>query len=734
MINIFKATELLTSNLIYSFIMQYLWEQLGFRQALLLNHVNADQNELIIMEARGDFPGNIDLAGLKPLLDPLPGIVSNLQLNHPLGSVYQKLIKFQSKPNFTYSYLLFTGDVDLETEAVHMMVEQISYILEVKNAFDSLQILTSNQSVLKYQLNFFSSMINNVFEPFGLEMLIRLYMEIVSEMFLFPEALTLKLEGNVFKPAYVKGASLEKYSELILEAAPFQKNLNFRFFPSLMEECSPGEIGEQNCELLKKAGVKIMVPLSTGERLDYMVVCFSPDPQKFKFKTSLAALCNILNRALEMQYVKSSLLESNQELNKKLFSLTALYRAAEIIFANTRIDEIMTAILDIMMENYQSCISAVFLKNMQDEHFHLMAYKSVYSTEKPSYFLKAPESTSDLESIIIPYGHSTAERAAFLKIFPDFLQLEESLNPVLILKLIRGEEFYGFITLSERVTGEEYGSGDYELLGLLINSISLAMQNAIVFDQLDAKSLALEQSLQNLLAIQDVLVIIKQARNLDDFLTLLGSALELGTGVTKMSVFACQQNKLQQLAGSYKYTKANLLKLQSIHSPALVNLGRGKTARRCLVLPLFHEEVLKGCLVIEAFKDAVIEEGEHIQLLSIIANIISERFALLLEKRINYPDDILDFPRMLVYKLQEQIDYLTDLGLEANIVKFKDSEPHAVIADCREWAEGFVILPQTGLLVSHLAKNEIDEYLRNRAAKYKFIETLQPETIYCADL
>ncbi len=730
MINIFKATELLTSNLIYSYIMQSLCDQLGFDHAILLNNVSPKNDDLLIVDARGTLPSSMELTGLKPILDNLPKIAENVEIEHQLGSNYHNMIKFQSKPS--YSYLLFSGLINQNDPSLKLLINQISYILEVKNAFDSLPVLTNSQSILKYQLNFFSSMINNIFEPYSLEMLINLDMEIISEMFLFPEALTLQLDGKVFRPACAKGVSLEKYNGFVLDAVPLLKNMNFRFFPTVLQECAAQGIGEDNYRLLNEAGARLMVPLSTGEQLDYIVICFSQqaNSQIYYDKTSLASLCNILNRALEMQHVKSSLMISNLELNEKLQSLTALYRAAEVIFANTKINETLQFILDMIMENYQSSISSVFLHNFQDHRFEIMAIKSAYCNESLSYSLRAPGKTADSKRVIINYRDNLDERTAFLEDFPDFEKLEEQLKPCLVLQLLKGDVNYGFITLSDRVTGQCYSQNDQELLSLLINSISLAIQNIMIFGQLEDKSHELQQSLMNIYAIQDVLLIIKQARNLDNFLSLLSSALEMGVGVSEMSIFARKKNTLELLRGNSVLTANDLLAIQATNSPALINIDQNNIMKRCLVLPISHADYLKGYLLVESFKDTVIEDGEHIQLLSIIANIIGETFANLLEKQTIYPHNIIDFSKLILYKLQEQVDYLLDLGLEAMIVKFYDPCPHAIITSCREWAEGFIIYPQTGILISHLSDSEISQYLQPYNLKYRFIEMLDIAALY----
>jgi len=732
--SVFKATELLTSNLIYSHIMQSLEDQLDWDQALLLTNTTINNEELVVVDARGSLPGSMDLKGLKLLLDAQPKIAGNLLLKHELGRNYHNLIKFQSNSDNTYSYLLFSGPTIQNDPELNQIIQQITYLLEVKTSFDSLPLLKSSQSRLQYQLNFFSSMINNIFEPYSSEMLINLYMEIVSEMFLFPEALTLQLDENVFRPAYAKGTALDKYSGLLLEAAPILKNRYFRFFPTVMEECAPDSIGTENYRILRESGARILVPLCTGEQLDYIIICISPLTNHFQDydKASLVSLSNILNRNMEMQHVKSNLIQSNHELDAKLYALTSLYRAAEVIFSSTGVNETLQIILDMIMENYQSAISSVFLHNSHEDRFDLMAVKSAFHNEDLAYSFKSPDVTAVTRQIIIDYRGNMDERKAFLEAFPDFIKLEEQLNPCLIAQILKGDEYYGFITLSDRVTGQDYSQNDRDLLYLLLNSISLAIQNVRIFDQLEVKSQALEQSLLNIYAIQDVLLLIKQARNLDHFLTLLNAALEMGAEVKEMSVFAWRNQKLEVLIGNHLLSDADLLTIQSQQSPALTSISIKGELERCLVLPIYHEQHLKGCLLIESFHDTVIEDGEKIQLLSIIANIIGEAFAGLLEKQVIYADNIIDFSKLILFKLQEQVDYLQSLGLEATIVKFHAPSPQAVIVYCQEWAEGFVIDPQTGILISNLSADEIAAQLQPHNLNYRFIEMLNMESIYSA--
>lgn len=727
---ILAATEIITSNRIYSLVMERLVKQFKCENALLITPVNMVDADLMIVEAVGALPSSLDLKGLKKRLDTLPEISINLVEDEQPLPPYCHLIRFSKEGRDSCAYLLFTGPAPRVAEKIQNFISDISRLLFAKQSIDSLEDMRTNQSKLAYQLNFMASVINNIFEPYGNDFLLQMYMEIVSEMFAFPAAVVLKLQQGVFKPVISKGVKLSDIERFVLDSSPLLKNTNVSFYPTIVRNCTPESIGQDNYQLMIKFGARVVFPLQTDGHLDCLMVCFSFDDHGIGTQDSLTliALGTILNKAREMNLIKENLIQSNRVLDQKLFALAAVYRAAEVIFSSTDIKATMQLTIDMLMEIFQSAISSIFLYEEKENRLEMMRLKSAFTQEDQAYWLNGPRKIPSRENSIVQYKYDTGQREAFLQDFPEFEGISELLDPVLILHLTKPGVYFGFVTLSERVTGQLYGPEDMELLGLLINSVTAAVENVLIYEQLRIKNEQLEQSLANIFAIQDVLHIIREARDMESFIKLLVSALRLGVGVGEIQVLTRNKEGMAANTNEGPYMHPQMIAaLETITENEIINFDED---RQALVFPIKQRDWIAGYLLIWSFADTILLDGERIKLLSIIASIIEEPFNRLLERQFIIKDEVLDLSQLVRYRLQQEVDRLEDMGLDVTVIKIRHDKPHVVIAACREWAEGLVYLPRTGLLVSCLSQEEARVILAEMDIAAEFLSDMSAEALY----
>ena len=83
-----------------------------------------------------------------------------------------------------------------------------------------------------------------------------------------------------------------------------------------------------------------------------------------------------------------------------------------------------------------------------------------------------------------------------------------------------------------------------------------------------------------------------------------------------------------------------------------------------------------------------------------------------------------------MHRLRKQMNFLKDLGLDVNILKFTNPDPETVLMDCVGWSEGFVLRPDTGVIVSPLAQEDIIEKISSLTTQYCFISAASDEEIY----
>lgn len=723
--HLFQSAKILTSNMLYQHMMQIFSKYAEIQDAILLIPNDEDKSILEVVDVIGNMPSSLSFNNLIDILDSLPIFSCDIIFRDENISIYQHLLKFSGTGKQNLAYLLYRGKKLTEQDAMNFMNE-VEYLLRIKAAFDSVPELEHCQSKLKYQLNFFAGVVNNIFEPFPEDMLIQLYMEIISEMYSLPIAVVLKLEDNMFCPVYIKGARLLQYEDLILEASAFLNNWSLKTYPTLVPYTSSEQIGENNYKLLEEKHVQIIVPITPDKTLKYLITCMACDDQNAideQDKLTLIALSNTLHNAIQFSTTKANLMQSNLKLDNKIYALTAIYRAAGIIFSSTSIDDTVNIALDMLMEIFQSSISSAVISSFKDDRYELKKIKSVNQEEKLEFWFMPPKSMLGEGKVVFDYRNDSIDRQVFLEMFPEFIKLEERLMPHVILYLTSHGKFYGFITLSKRVTGQAYGSEEYEMLTLLINSISLALDNVWMLTQLEEKNNLLEQSLQNLYAIQDVLNIIRQARDMNEFCRLFSVALEMGVGVTDLGVLARIQGDLKLLWGNVSLEELDKEALKGIVSSGLLELGgENELNNRYFVFPIKTNDIVIGYLLVRSFKGSTLEDGERIKLMNIITSIIGETYGRLLRDMETFNMGVLDYSRLILYHLQQEIENLLELQLKPIILKFHHEKPEEIIVASKDWAEGFVIYPGIGVIISPLDEEEIQDRISQYNLDWQFID------------
>lgn len=729
--NIFEAAEIITSNLLYTQIIQNFDNRFHPQDALLLVPVTNGSGDLEVVEVIGALPTALGYTDAAALFAELPALARDIVISNEF-SRYNNLIKFMGMDGHTYAYLLFASE-EAALPELELFVSSCTSLLRVKNAIDSLPDMVKSQSKLKYQISFFASTINNVFEPYGIELLIQLYMEIISEMFLFPAAVTLKADDSYYRPVYAKGVNIKDFEGFRLKADPFKRNWNLKTYPSLLSDLTAEQLGQDNYDALTQRSSYLLAPVSYGDQA-YLIICVSCESSSFDDadKTSLIALSNTINHAVQFNYARENLMLTNKALDQKIYSLTTLYHAAQIIFSNNDLTNALSSALDMVMEIFQSSISAVVLRNSLDDNYKLSQVKSIHPIDRIEYLFNAPPTSLSMPRLLIDY-QDPEQNEEFLTLFPDFANLEEQLQPVLVAQLYRENHYYGFISLSTRVTGQYYDQADKELLTLLINSITIAIENALILKELETTNAMLDDSLQNLYAIQEVLTIIRQAEQIEDFCQLLASALNLGLCVESMAMIGKGSDEWELLQGDIKLDEKVGSKLNSIGSTAVCSLFEPEDTEQSLVVPISHHDQIQGFLVIGAFKGTTIEDGEKIRLLTMIAIIIGETFNNLLEKKAISKFGFDNYPRLIMHRLGRQINSLRDLGLDVNILKFTHPDPETVLMACMGWSEGFVLRPDAGVIVSPLAEAVIVDNITSLTTQYCFISAASNDEL-CTSL
>ena len=398
--NLLNSAEIVSSNRIYNQISRALAAWIQPKNAILLVPAADRKSELQLVDVIGQLPARQKFEDLSGWMENTAQLCSDIIFEAPDLEIYQHLINFKRPGQRSNALFLYSGAAAAESAELLVFISRTAHLLQIKEAFDSLPLLEAVQSKLKYQLSFFANAINNIFEPYPAPTLARLYMEIISEMFLLPAAVTLERQEDKLLPLCAKGASLEHFQGFELDAAPFIRNQDLRRFPIILDRILPEHIGAGNYDQLRQRQVKVLVPLNTGDELRYLIAGISSASSEdtafdYQDQLNLLALSNTLNHALGFAHIQASLLEQTRQLDRKVFSLSSLYQAAATILSARGLDETLQNTLDMIMEVFQSAISTIFINQPDSDRFELMRIKSALHAESLQSELNPPLKAPD---------------------------------------------------------------------------------------------------------------------------------------------------------------------------------------------------------------------------------------------------------------------------------------------------------------------------------------------------
>ncbi|MGE5415240.1 MAG: hypothetical protein ACM3UZ_00475 [Acidobacteriota bacterium] len=728
--NLHQAADILTSNLLYPQIMSMLTERIDISNALLLVP-GTSIDSLTVVDAVGETPPSLNFLRVKSILDQVHGIMGPVSLEITGLAIYNNVIKFITADGIHEGYLLYSGTLPEPANDFNAYAGRIAHLFRIKNAFDSLSKLQDNQAKLKYELNFFANTVINIFEPYDQGTLIQLFMEIISEMYTLPAALTLEVKGPQMHPLYAKGLSMDELTSFILETEPFLRNRSHSMFPTVLNECAFETECEHNHNVLNDNCARLLIPLTIEGEFRYLIVCMSTseiDANDLD-KLVLNALNSTFNKALELSNIRDRLMSSNRELDKKVFSLTTVYQASQQIFSRSSILDTLDVSLDMLMEIFQSAVSGVLVNNSVEERMELLHFKSVLHTEPLSYWLKPPQIMPDKGQVFVHYNNPD-EREEFDSMFPDFVGLAEHLKPYLIIQLFSQQRYYGFISLSERVTGQTYSQEDMDLLLLLADSIKVALDNSWMVNELQDKNYLLDRQLRNIYAIQDVIKVIRQASDMADFCALTATALEFGVGATGIAILSNDTDGVKVIHGEFNLEPPVEEQILNSGDSSVIEIDLNGCPKSVLVVSLVNNEKAVGYFIIRDFYDTVLEDSERVQLLETIAAIQADAFAHFQEQMGCVFKGVVDYPSLIVKKLMQSVRNLTEYGLHTKVIKFQHDDPVSVLQALNEKDFGLVIEPGIGIIVSHVNETDLKAKLAEHTNRFKFVRQLTKDNLF----
>ncbi|MGE5455241.1 MAG: hypothetical protein ACM3O9_08610, partial [Methylocystaceae bacterium] len=294
----YQVAQKITSNLLFSCVVESMKKLVSTNDALLLT---VQDDDLVVVEVAGQLPSTLILSGCRTNMEEWSDKIPLSEV-HPALQPYQQALSFRGADGKIVGCLVFSAAEFVCTPELELMSTQVAHLLDINHSFASLTSWQDTLSKLKYQLSFFINTINNIFEPYDNLTMVRLYMEIIAEMFLFPIAMVYELQDHSYIPIAWRGVSQAELQDWTLDAIPFIKHPTLAMFPQRMSNLTPDQLGPDNYQVLQTKRANLVIPLQVASRPQYLITCHAAN-DNCSYNEDwriISALSQTFNRAIEL--------------------------------------------------------------------------------------------------------------------------------------------------------------------------------------------------------------------------------------------------------------------------------------------------------------------------------------------------------------------------------------------------------------------------------------------------
>jgi len=325
--------------------------------------------------------------------------------------------------------------------------------------------VTASYSKLIRVIEFFS-------QRFSLENMTRYMYDFVLELFQPTLCTMITLENDYYHlydsintfSAPIRIKKEEKHDQLVY------------FHPGLLDREFLSDFLDDN--IIKMIHPEIGIPIIIDKTL-YSIIFIGKDHPLSKDDLIIAeALMNIYHLALTNLKNYNNLERVKRELDEKIFNLFAINQASKALLSEQDPNKLMHLSLSVFSELTQSRITSIFLRDPLDFSYQLIDYNDVFNPKANKSMKLEPIDPKKINVSTIVDWSNSIELERFKENFTsDFHQIE-LFEPKYIVNFNNNGDLIGFVTMSNRVTGDNYDRGVFELLESLASATYVAISNA----------------------------------------------------------------------------------------------------------------------------------------------------------------------------------------------------------------------------------------------------------------
>ncbi|BCJ86288.1 GAF domain-containing protein [Effusibacillus dendaii] len=243
-------------------------------------------------------------------------------------------------------------------------------------------------------------------------------------------------------------------------------------------------------------------------------------------------LMSLVNHSLENSKQFADLQAKNQLLDQTNFNLFMINQSTKALLSEVTLDKLYANAIDVFSEVSRSAVTSLGIYDEWSDTIKIRGYRDVFSHSKQYAELQLHKQIDSGHKIVLSMEH---DQDIIQSIFVNWQQFAVLRAKYIVL--IVKDRVIGFVTLSESVDHHDYDESYFQLIESLASATYIAVNNALLFDEISAQKKTLEQKYNTLNNLNKLVNTINHCDNQEEICYLTLRTLHLSFGIKK--AFIC---------------------------------------------------------------------------------------------------------------------------------------------------------------------------------------------------
>lgn len=452
-----------------------------------------------------------------------------------------------------------------------------------------------------------------------------------------------------------------------------------------------------DANLVDELNINSVVPLIIEGNLYGFILFYSNHIGEDDYIIS-ESLMRLINNALENFSRYEKLAKANTALDEKIFNLFAINQSSKVLLSELRIDVLYSISVDVFSELTRSKITGFVLFDDRADRYLLKAFKDVfYKINDVIVDLSVNKDFRVNPNKVIIELSNEQDYQYMEGLFPGAgLQLSE-LEAKYVVLILKNDQILGFVTLSETVTGSEYGDGIFELIESLSSSMYISLSNAKLFQIVNEQKAVIQNKLNKLISLNNLSKNISSSLKIDTLLEMCIKTLQISFNVEKGAFCLYKKDthefefvkaiNMEHMSGAVVAPNSEWKRVfegDSIFAVGHSNVSKyfgeefaekiGET-QGVLIIPVYIDMMdieMLGAITVFAYDDLLLDNEENLLIMETIAGniapVLNNLLLIQMQQRFMLPNYI----ELFKNDLKEEIKTAQNYNIDLTIVQIED--------------------------------------------------------------